>query len=193
MKIAIILLAAGGSRRLGRPKQLVIFEGKTLVRRAAESALAACENVVVALGAEAEKIRPELLGLDITTIENANWASGMAGSLRLGLAVAIEKTEGLEAAIFSVVDQPLLTAAAFGNLILEFEKGEKAIVASAWGDASIGPPVLFGRAFFHELLQLTGDEGAKKLLFRHETEVARVDFEGGGWDVDCAEDMKNLR
>ena len=83
---AIIILAAGGSTRMGTPKQLLQFEGRTLLRRAAQTALATdCRPVVVVLGASAETMRQELHGLDVVIVENANWQTGMAGSLRTGI------------------------------------------------------------------------------------------------------------
>ncbi len=185
---AIVLLAAGGSKRLGQPKQLVLFEQKTLLRRAAEAALAVSKNVAVVLGAHFEKVAPELSGLAVEILKNENWAEGMAASVRLGAAWATEK-KGLEAVVFSVIDQPALAPEIFENLFFQLEKSQKGIAASLFDDQTIGPPVAFRPRFLPQLLLLKGDAGAKKIVLKHENQTVRVPFFGGAWDVDEAKDL----
>ena len=86
IKVGGLLLAAGGSTRFGSPKQLAEFEGKTLIRRAAEAVCGSgCSIVVAVLGAAADESRRELSDLDLVTVENKDWQTGMSSSIRLGL------------------------------------------------------------------------------------------------------------
>lgn len=187
-KSAIVLLAAGESRRLGKPKQLVIFKEKTLLRRAAEAALAACENVFVVVGANENLMLPELAGLPVRVVKNENWQSGMASSIRAGVAAALTEIVDLQVVVLSVCDQPLLSAEVFQLLFSKKNRSGLGIVGSRYGDV-LGVPVLFERRFFAELLDLSGDEGARKLLRAHLSELASIDFFGGAWDVDLPENL----
>src|SRR5947209_8753927 len=85
--IGLILLAAGGSTRMGRAKQLLVYRGKTLLRRAADAAVGSgCTPIVVVVGADAAEATRELAGLDLTVEVNPAWERGMGTSLRAGLA-----------------------------------------------------------------------------------------------------------
>ncbi len=188
-KTAILLLAAGSSSRLGQPKQLLIFEGKTLLRRLAENALLVSENVLVVLGANEKLISPTLENLPIEILKNEKWQAGMGGSVQVGLAAALRKTVDLEAVILSVCDQPMLSADVFFQIISEKNASKKGIVASQYAE-TLGVPVLFSKKYFPQLLKLEGERGAKKLIFENENDCAAVDFPGGEWDVDEVQDWE---
>jgi molybdenum cofactor cytidylyltransferase len=181
LKLAAIVLAAGASRRFGSSKQLHIFEGKPLVRRAAETALAVAETTVV-LGANAERIVPVLEGLPINIVIAGDWEEGMAASLRAG----IHAVASAEAALILLCDQPRVTAEHLQALIEAFEPGD--IMASDYGDV-LGPPCLFDRAYFPQLLALSGDSGARKLL-RRET-CRSIPFHEGRFDIDDATSLND--
>lgn len=192
MKTALVILAAGASNRLGHPKQLVVFRGKTLLRHAAETALSIPDgHVAVVLGKDSERIREELNGLDVTVLENETWAEGMASSVRLAAAWASER--GAETLLLLVCDQPFVTPSLLNQLLDVHRKTGQPIVASeyenATGAAVRGVPVLFHRSLFLELLQLSGDRGAQALLRAHPEAVAVVDFPEGRFDVDTPEEL----
>ena len=108
-RIAAVVLAAGGSARLGRSKQLVVHEGEPLVRRAARAALdAGAEPVIVVLGAHADLVRQALDGLPVSAVVNDAWETGMASSLRIGARAALDA--GCDAVLVTLADQPLVDA-----------------------------------------------------------------------------------
>jgi molybdenum cofactor cytidylyltransferase len=185
------VLAAGGSSRLGTPKQLVRWRGRTLLRRAAETALAgAVGPVVVVLGAEAPALRAELDGLAVHVAVNRRWRVGLASSLRAGLraAMAASGRGGPAAVLFVTCDQPYVTPSLLRRLAQRFRRGAP-IVASAYA-GTLGVPALFGRACFREILSLEGDMGAKRLLAHHRDDVALVRFARGATDVDRPSDIR---
>ncbi len=185
--IAILLLAAGGSSRFGSPKQLLPFNGTTLIRYLAEVALRSkADAVYVVVGAEAEKIQPELSGLQIHTLVNDRWKEGFSSSLGAGVDALPEETE---AALIMLCDQPLVTTEVLNSIIDTHQASKKPVVASAYAD-TLGVPVLFARSLFPELLSLRGDHGAKQIIQRHLQDVASVAFPGGAVDIDVPSDIK---
>lgn len=169
---------------MGQPKQLVRWEGTTLLHRAAKMACAVGDGpVVVVLGSHAERCLPELEGLTLTAVVASDWQEGMAASLRAG----ITAVSACDAALVLLCDQPHVTEAHLTALLNAFEPGQ--IVASDYGP-HLGPPCVFDRAFFPELLALTGDQGARKLLQRHAPR--RVPFPGGLHDIDTPADLPPL-
>ncbi len=185
-----MLLAAGGSSRLGAPKQLLRLGGRSLVRRAAEALLqAGCAPVVVVLGAEADAVRAELEGLRVAPVLNPAWGGGLATSLRCGL---LALPDSAAAALVCPSDQPAVSSALFERMLLLQRSSGKPIVACRYGDV-VGAPALFLRARFPELLALQGDAGARAVLARAPDDVASVDFPEGAFDVDTPEDEARWR
>jgi len=189
----LILLAAGGSSRLGRPKQLLVYEGQPLLRRAAETALASqCQPVIVVLGAEAEACRVALQGLPVRIVVNSNWQEGLASSIRAGIAVLEKENSFIAGAILSVADQPHLTAPLLNCLMVQQQATGKKIIAAHYAGVP-GPPALFDLSFFAQLKTLHGDEGARRVLQENPGEVAFVPFPEGSLDVDTAGDYEKLQ
>lgn len=188
--VAAVVLAAGASTRLGRPKQLVRIGGQPLVRRAARAALAAgCRPVVVVLGA-AVRADGALTDLPVRRVRNPRWMDGMGASIACGVrAAATGGPAGRPAGcIVLPCDQPRLTAGVLTALMKRFAAGNAAAVVCRYGGTT-GPPALFGAALFDRLSALTGDRGAKRVL-RGCAAVAVVDFPGGGLDVDTDADLQ---
>lgn len=191
-QVGLILLAAGGSQRLGSPKQLVAdAEGRSLVRRAAETALAsACRPVVVVLGASAEAVEAEIAGLPVTVAVNTEWQTGLASSLKVGLN-ALEKTDMLDAVVVMLCDQPQVTSALLDVLITAHADIGHAIAACEYGGA-LGVPALFGHTLFSALASLTGDEGARRVIKNHAGPMTRIPFPEGTFDIDTPRDAQAL-
>ncbi len=194
LNIGIILLAAGASRRLGQPKQLLSIDGQSLLRRSAEAALGIDPEVaVVVLGAHHDLIAPELAGLPLQVVVNPNWATGMASSLHVGLAAVLAQQPSTAAVLILLCDQPLLTAEVLQQLVAAFGQTGGPIVASRYANGVLGVPILFSQPLFPELRLLTGDAGARKLLAQWPDLVQKVDFPEGLLDVDTPEDWAMIQ
>lgn len=192
MKTAIILLAAGSSSRLGRPKQLIEFQGNKLIQKAIEEAQKSkSDSLVVVLGWNPELIKSAFDSKQIPFVINENWEEGMASSMQTGLRFLMEK-EHPDQVILMLVDQPFVDADLLNSLILEKEKSGKGIVACSYSD-TLGVPAIFDRAYFDEMLSLQGSEGAKKVIMKNKADVFAVDFPLGAVDLDTEEDLERLK
>jgi molybdenum cofactor cytidylyltransferase len=185
-----IILAAGSSSRMGRPKQTLVYKGQTLLQRAIATALTSiCKPVIVVLGANEEIIKPGIEDLDAFIIQNPDWQEGMAASIRAGI-IELQKIEPkIDSVILMLCDQPFTDNLLLNQLVQK--KSEKGIVACAY-NYTIGPPVLFSADYFDELLLLKGQEGAKKLLMKYKDDVIAVSFPLGDIDIDTMEDFEKI-
>lgn len=185
-----VVLAAGASKRLGTPKQLLSWHGEPLVRRAARAATeAGLWPVVVVLGARADEVRAALAGLPVATVANPGFASGIGGSIKVGLHRLRVCSPEVKGVIFVACDQPLVQPAHLAALAAAAQAGGKPIAASAYGGA-LGIPAFFDASVFPELLKLHGDAGARGVIAREAARVASVPLPGGELDVDTPEDWK---
>jgi molybdenum cofactor cytidylyltransferase len=142
------------------------------------------------LGANAELI---LTGFDITStpfIVNSDWQQGMSSSMQAGLRFLMEKEE-INQVLLMLCDQPFVDASLLDQLITAKETSGKGIAAAAYSN-TLGVPALFEERYFEELLQLTGSEGAKKVIFNHQAEVHALDFPLGAVDLDTEEDVSQF-
>ena len=185
-RCGIIILAAGGSSRLGRPKQLLSINGETLLGRITRAAsVSRASSVTVVLGAHAEEC---LRVLDIPGMEavlNPDWREGIASSIRTGVK---SLPADVDAVMILLCDQHRVTTELIDAMI---SQAGPLITASAYG-GSLGPPVIFQSKFFPELMALRGDEGAKKIFSSHPGEVVAVPFPEGEMDVDTQEDCERM-
>ncbi|WP_293313113.1 nucleotidyltransferase family protein [Pedobacter sp. UBA5917] len=192
MDTAIIILAAGNSSRMGKPKQLLNYKGKTLLQTVINEALKTHNTqIIVVLGSNAEEILAKHQNNQVDFVINKNWESGMASSIVAGLSSLIEKNTKIKNIIIAVADQVFIKMSTFNNLIEKHIKTGKNIIASSYAQ-TIGTPVFFGKDYFDALLSLKGTEGAKKLLKQYPLDVETVVFEGGEIDIDTATDYNNL-
>jgi molybdenum cofactor cytidylyltransferase len=132
---AAVILAAGGSTRMGQPKALLPVGGVSLLRRAVAAA-AGCDPVVVVLGAVADRVRPELDGLAVTAVENPDWDQGPGTSIRVGLGAAGDA----DAAVLLACNQPLVDAAHICQLITAYRTGRRPMAASGTPARSASRP-----------------------------------------------------
>ena len=190
---AIIVLAAGASGRFGRPKQLLKYRGKSLLRYVLDIAKNVnAHPLIVVLGANSHLTSNEITGdKDIYKIINDNWSEGISSSIRSGLNALHQIAPSSDAAIFMVCDQPFITSSLLNNLIRVQKETGKPIVASGY-ENTIGTPVLFHKTLFPELLALKGDAGAKKIIKQHAGSFVTISFPKGNIDIDTKEDYEAL-
>jgi molybdenum cofactor cytidylyltransferase len=187
----IIILAAGASTRLGRPKQLLPWQGVTLLQHAVQIALTVTTQPVVVTGANSKHLAAALDPGQVKWVFNPNWEQGIASSIRCGLQTLLNRTPQPDQVIFMVCDQPFVTVELLLDLINEQQKSRKPIVASAYAD-TLGIPALFDKSLFSQLLELQGDTGAKKLIQQYAEDVASVAFEKGAYDIDTESQYNEL-
>ncbi|NEP52557.1 MAG: nucleotidyltransferase family protein [Moorea sp. SIO3C2] len=191
--IAIIILAAGASTRMGRPKQLLAYQGCSLLRHSIETAMASvCKPVVVVLGANAQQIYSEVNQPSVTVVENSDWNLGMGSSIRSGILSLATCSETIEAAVITVCDQPFLSPEIINHLVAAYHGMGKTIVACQYAD-TLGVPVLFKHIFFSELATLDESVGAKKLINKYYNEVFSIPFPLGVIDIDTPRDYQQLQ
>lgn len=193
LPVSAVLLAAGGSERFSGdvPKQLALFRGDPLVRRAARAALASgFAEVLVVTGFRADEVEAALGGLEVTLVRNPDWAAGQSTSVRAGLA---RVSPGSCAALFLTCDQPGLTAEVLDRLIGAYRATRGPIVLPVFRGRR-GSPVLFDRSLFAELMGITGDTGGRQVVRRYPDRVVEVtlDSETALVDVDTVEELEAL-
>jgi molybdenum cofactor cytidylyltransferase len=190
--IAVIILAAGRSARLGSPKQLLSYRGKTLLQHSIDTALESmASQILVVLGSKKDSIKKEIEQTQIFILENSSWESGMASSISCGLTNLQIIAPESEAVILMVCDQPFVNAKLLNNLITKHKDSKQSIVASSYAN-TLGTPALFHKSLFVELLALQGESGAKSLIKKYSQQVGFVSFDQGSIDIDTRENYRNL-
>ena len=189
----IVILAAGASTRLGKPKQLLQYRGKTLLAHAINEATNSnADAIVVILGKNADLFKKEIDEKKVRVAINSSWEEGMASSLRLGLDTLINDKPYIDAVIFMVCDQPHVLSSILNELIITQQKTTKQIVTCNYGD-SIGPPALFHKKYFKDLMKLSGDPGARKIIQQNMNDMTTILFPEGEIDIDTEEDYEELK
>jgi molybdenum cofactor cytidylyltransferase len=186
-----VILAAGTSSRLGRPKQLLDLGGQPLVSHAVRAAMdAGLHEIVVVIGNQAERVAAALHGLPVQTVVNSRFAEGQGTSVSAGIAAVDPESE---AAIVLLGDQPGVRPETIRAVAKAFAIEHPAIAAPVYGNI-MGNPVLFRRDLFPELVALSGDEGARSLVRTRMSDVLRVPVAGDAPppDIDTEEDYRSV-
>jgi molybdenum cofactor cytidylyltransferase len=190
---AIVILAAGNSSRLGRPKQLLQYRGMTMIEHVVDEAIrAGLKPVIVVTGSSANEVSMVLNNRELTIVVNEDWREGMGSGIRTGVAALMKIDEQVANVILSVCDQPYVSGDLFLQLIEKKLATGKDIVACTY-EGTRGVPVLFGRKYFAALMGLKNEEGAKKLLTEFENDLALLPFERGAIDIDTQKDFLELQ
>ena len=192
VKIAAIVLAAGRSSRMApRNKLLQSIGGEPIIRRVAAIALASgARPVLVVIGHEAAAIAAALTGLDVTTIANPAYADGLSTSLRAGLRAL---PAGLDGALICLGDMPEVESPVLRAVMAAFTGGNAICVPVH--DGRRGNPVLWGSSYFAEMMEMTGDVGAKSLMARHKERVIDVAVATDAifQDIDAPADLARIK
>lgn len=174
-----ILLAAGAGRRYGGLKQLAAFGAETLLQRALTQAASVCdERVLVVIGAEATQIRNHLNGVQARPVENPGWKEGIASSVRAGVKALPSDCPG---ALILLCDQPMISTRSLKFLVAHWQEASNRIVACRYG-GTVGVPAIFPRRWFHALLKLRGDAGAKSVI--RSSSPVLIDLPEAEFDID---------
>jgi molybdenum cofactor cytidylyltransferase len=193
-RVSAVVLAAGRSLRMGEAKQLLELDGKAMLERTLENVRTSrVDEVALVLGASAELIRGVIAAAlpdGVRIVINENYASGMASSLRAGLAAVSAESDG---ALIVLADQPLVRPETMDRIVEQYrESGAEIVIPHYRG--SRGNPVLLGRAVFAEAMALEGDVGCRAIFSRHTEGILRVDVDDAGIlaDIDTRKDLERL-
>ncbi|MFO7547717.1 MAG: nucleotidyltransferase family protein [Acidimicrobiia bacterium] len=191
--IAALVLAAGGSRRLGRPKQLEPWGGRTLLGHVVQRTRRfPVDEIWVVIGADADRVRSDADLADCGLIENPEWQDGLASSIRVGLD-ALTRLSRADAALIVLGDQPDVDPGVVAALVAAHARSHARAVVPKYR-YSWGNPVLLDRRLWPRLMSLEGDEGAGRLLQAHPEWVEEVWVERlAPRDVDTQADVAELR
>ena len=190
--MAAIILAAGGSKRMGQPKQLLPVGGMPMVRRVTESVCAAgLDQVILVAGANAKAVEGAVAGLPVELVTNKDWAAGLSGSLRLGIC-ALRKE--IQAALMVLADQPALTPDLLRALTARY-LATRAPIVVPYFEGRRGNPVLFARKLFPDLMSVQGDQGGRALFARYQQQMERVETHDPAvlLDIDTRQDYEGIQ
>ncbi len=188
----VLIVAAGESKRLGTPKQLLQFEGQSLINRLINIVSGAGSfPITIVLGAEAAAIQAQLPDANLHVVINEDWREGMGSSIRFGLKQMIKADANLDGALILVCDQPFIKSESVQSLI-QMQKSTGLPMAACFYEGIVGTPAVFHQSMFSDLLKLTGDTGAKNMMMDKMSDVAKLNFEKGVIDIDTMEDYQKI-
>ncbi|RYE20871.1 MAG: nucleotidyltransferase family protein [Sphingobacteriaceae bacterium] len=190
---AVIILAAGSSSRLGKPKQLLEYQQETLIKHAVKTALLISKTVIVVTGFLHEEIIEELKTLELQIVHNPDWQEGMGSSIQTGIKYLqqLKSVKQINSAMILLSDQPLISAEHLQKLRSQFYLDKRSIAATGYAETE-GVPAVFHKKLFPVLQNLPGNRGAQWLFKKYPDQLTIVPFEGAAIDVDTKEDYLRL-
>jgi molybdenum cofactor cytidylyltransferase len=191
--IGIIILAAGCSSRMGKPKQLLSVNGQPLLLHVVDHALStSAQKVMVVLGSQPDMHADLLESYPVDIVINYTWERGIGNSIKAGVRSMINRNNMLDGILLMVSDQPVINYEYLLSLMEKFSESDKTIVASAYSD-TLGVPAIFARAHFDQLLGLDDTQGAKALMMQNKSSVHEVDCPQAAIDLDTPEDYHRFQ
>lgn len=190
-KIAILLLAAGASSRMGSPKQLLKWGDSTLLNHSINQAVKSkAIDVFVLLGANHKIISKSIENTSISLLVNDDWNQGMGNTISFG----VSHIQGLnyDGVLLMLVDQPLIDSTYLNNLIAVFDTSKKSIIASSYHKGA-GVPAIFDKSHYPELSALNGDQGAKQLIINYQGNTKIIDAGNLLADIDTDKEYENAK
>lgn len=189
-KIAILILAAGESKRMGTPKQLLKWGKSTLLNHSITQAVnSKADSVFVVLGANFDTIKDSIDTDDVTVLKYADWKLGMGNSIAFG----IQKIWSLafDGVTLMLVDQPQIDTSFLNKLILEFQQSEKPIIATGYKNGA-GVPAVFDKTYFEQLVSLSGKKGGRLLINNNLSNATLITSIDNIADIDTMEAYEKL-
>ena len=188
--LSILIPAAGASERLGQAKQLVNFNGTSLVQNAVDIAFSLDpREIIVVTGANAEAVKDAVLQPRVNWIYNPNWSSGMGGSIALGATAISPHSTGL---MILLCDQWRIQAADLRALAETWQRDPQRIVCATAEGINM-PPVIFPASCFHQLTELEGSQGARSLLVNYPELLTAVSVKNAAIDLDTQSHLDKLK
>ncbi|OGR15417.1 MAG: molybdenum cofactor cytidylyltransferase [Desulfobacterales bacterium RIFOXYA12_FULL_46_15] len=190
-KTAGIILAAGFASRMGKTKQLLPFQGTTLLGRVAgNAARSELDEIIVVLGHDADNILKTIDFSGMKTIINKDYKKGQSDSLVKGINAVSPSCAG---AMFLLADQPMVTAGIINRMITVFQASDAPILIP-FCKGCRGNPVIISRILFPRLLSLSGDTGARVIFDKYKDSILKINFETDAvlLDVDTPMDYENI-
>ncbi len=187
--IFAVVLAAGPSTRFGRTKQLEKFEGVSLAAGAVRKAESVCgELTVLVTGKDWQKVADTCAPLAGYFVINTDYEQGLASSIACGVRAVAESADAI---LLMLADLPLVTTEHLTNLVNAWSESPQTIVASAFED-TLGPPIVFPKADFDALMQLSGDRRARPIIDANKERVQDIACEEASFDIDRPEDLAGI-
>ena len=190
-ELAVLILAAGESKRLGKPKQLLPYQQSTLLEFSISCAKSVSTNILIVLGANAEAIKGKTNLSDDQIVINPNWREGIGSSIAYGIQTIIREFSSCKHILILLTDQPKISSQLLKKLVLSHRKDSGLITACKYGE-TIGVPAVFDQSLFSQLAELKNDQGAKPIIKAHISNTSLVDFPEGKIDIDTESDLKFL-
>ena len=187
--LSAIILAAGESKRMGKPKQLLPLGKSTLLEQAIDNLLnSSVDETIVVLGHKAEEITEKIANKPVKVVINPDYQQGMSTSIVAGLIMVDPRSQ---AVMLALGDQPLVTSRTINQLIEAFSKNKKGIAVPTYRGRR-GHPIIFDIKYKAELFKLKGDIGGREIIQNHPKDVfmVAVDSESVISDIDTQEDYK---
>lgn len=191
-KIALVILAAGESKRMKGIKQLLPWKNKTLISHTIQIGLKShVDSVFVVLGSNYNELAGEIEKYKIKIIKNINWAGGMGTSIACAVQNIKKSHPDMDAVLITLVDQPLIESRHINKLITKYIDSNYNIVSTKIGSKS-GVPAIFSSAYYNDLIELNEDVGARKIIELYKTSNYTLNFDDKIVDIDTLEDYDKL-
>ena len=186
-----MILAAGNSSRLGQPKQLLQFKGRTLIENIVETATSISKEVFVILGSYHTQIAPTIPhAANVSYFKE--WNKGMGSTISYGIQQILNKDRYTKEVLILLCDQLHVTQQMLTELIHFHQESDHFITTCGYGQ-SFGVPAIFNRKIFLDLLNLNGDQGAKKVIQKHFKNTQVISYPEAQVDIDTPQDLGLLR
>lgn len=190
MRIAAIILAAGSSSRMSKPKQLLYYKGKSMINNLAQQiSTLETDTTICITGYLKNEIEEELKDYNFKFLHNSNYNQGMSSSLKTAVSHIIDSE--IDALLVTLSDQPLIPTTHYQNIIHASNDNSIEIVTTSF-NKTYGAPTLFKKSLFQDLLKLNAQQGAKSIIKKHREKAIFLDCGEAMYDVDTDEDYMKL-